>query len=726
MDRRDFFKILTTSSAGLIGGACSSSSDKLIPLLVPEKEIVPGEEAWHPSICSECEAGCGVIVRVMRGEHIIERKGEKLREPVAAIKKIEGNPLDPVSGGRLCARGQAMVQGLYNPDRLQGPRKRTGTRGKDQFAALTWDEAIADAAGRISKAKAADPNSIVFLTGVRSGTRAVATQRFLEAIGAPTAVTCSISDFPLESKAAEMVFGWQGLPVYDLGRATYALGIGADFLGSWASPVFYGRQFGHFRQGRQGIRGKLVQAQSRFSVTVQAADQWLPVAPGAEPHLAIAIMRILIDDKLARNADGLPKSVADKIRSADLAALIKATGVEEKKLRQVAHELGKSDSPVVIAGASSVHSNSLDALVAASYLNILLGNVGKPGGVLPPAADATRQPERRNVLEALSHAKVIIIDNVNPAYILPASTNITSLLSNAESIISFSPYLDDTGVYADLLLPDHHSLESTAAVVPAVSLNPAVNVSTPFVQPLYDTRATEQTLADIAKKMDLSFDAATPKSVFEKMLPADATWDNVTREGGLWLEASAATPVKHAAKPAAKKEEAGLEWSDPVFAGDASQFPYHFQPYLSVQYQDGRGANLPWMQEMPDPTSSAMWGLPLEVNPKTAAQLQLSTGDILRVESQFGKLEAPVYVHPAAMPNVISMGIGEGHTSYGRYASGRGVNPLAILGNNWEKSTGALAFGSTRVRLTRVGKSSELIQFSHNDRDHGPFGEEHR
>jgi anaerobic selenocysteine-containing dehydrogenase len=112
--------------------------------------------------------------------------------------------------------------------------------------------------------------------------------------------------FPIESKAAGMVYGWQGLPVYDLGRATYALGIGADFLGGWASPVFYGRQFGHFRQGRPGVRGKLVQAESRFSVTASSADQWLPIRPGADPHFACRHADI-DRRKLGRNVDGLPK-----------------------------------------------------------------------------------------------------------------------------------------------------------------------------------------------------------------------------------------------------------------------------------------------------------------------------------------------------------------------------------------------------------------------------------
>lgn len=127
MDRRDFFKILTATSAGAVAG-CGSKPKELVPLLVPEHEIVPGEEQWHPAVCTECSAGCGTLVRVMEAVRTVERDGGKVRERIAAVKKIEGNPLDPVSGGRLCARGQAVVQALYHPDRLQGPMKRTGNR----------------------------------------------------------------------------------------------------------------------------------------------------------------------------------------------------------------------------------------------------------------------------------------------------------------------------------------------------------------------------------------------------------------------------------------------------------------------------------------------------------------------------------------------------------------------------------------------------------------------
>jgi molybdopterin-containing oxidoreductase family iron-sulfur binding subunit len=129
------------------------------------------------------------------------------------------------------------------------------------------------------------------------------------------------------------------------------------------------------------------------------------------------------------------------------------------------------------------------------------------------------------------------------------------------------------------------------------------------------------------------------------------------------------------------------------------------------------------MQELPDPASSAMWGLPVEIDPKTATKLNVATGDWVRVESANGKLDAPAYVHPAALPGVVSMAIGEGHTHYGRYASGRGANPISILAPAQETSTGVLAFGATRVRVARLEqRPSELIQFSPQDREQGPWG----
>jgi len=713
MDRRNFFKIVSTVSAGAATIACESKkSDALIPLLVSDHEMVPGEEQWHPSICSSCDAGCGVIVRVMRGERVIERNGEKFREPIACAKKIEGNPVDSVSGGRLCARGHAALQSLYNPDRVREPLRRSGARGEGKFTAISWDEAITSVSEKLAKVHASDPSKILFLSAAQHGSRSLTIQQFLQALGAPSAGACSLGDFALERKAAELVFGWKGIPRYDLGSARYVLGVGADFLGGWVSPVYYARQYGHFRQGRPGLRGKLVQAESRMSLTAASADEWLPVRPGAEPQLLLAIARILLDEKLTRNTE--PAAIMDTILAANLAELIHSTGLPEKHLHRIARELGESEEPLVIAGASIVQSNSLEALIASHYVNLLLGNIGHL--VVPP--NPIQAPPDLNIPEALKSANLLLLDSANPVYTYPTSSGVIKALANIGTIVSFGNFIDDSAAFADLILPDHHALESEAAVIPPVSgTQIAFAVTEPFVRPLYNTRPIQQTLADIAKKMSVTFAPVSAQNLIEPILEDGETWDAVALQGGLWRDD--VTPVTQNLKPLNIK----LAAPEAAFSGSSDQYPLQFQPYLSLQYHDGRGSNLPWMQELPDPASSSMWGLPIEIDPHTAAGLRVTTGDLVRVESPHGALDAQAYIHPAALPGVISMAIGDGHSRYGRYASGRGANPISILAPVFEQATNSLAFGATRVRLSKQGgKPGELIQFSPNDREQGPWG----
>jgi hypothetical protein len=251
------------------------------------------------------------------------------------------------------------------------------------------------------------------------------------------------------------------------------------------------------------------------------------------------------------------------------------------------------------------------------------------------------------------------------------------------------------------------------ALSPAVSVQQAVAVSTPFVEPLYDTRAVETTLADLATKIGAECRLVTPKDIVQPLLASGITYDDVAREGGIWLD----PPPARSARPNAVT----LDFAAARFEGDPAQYPYHFQPYLSLQFHDGSGAHLPWLQELPDPTSSSIWGLPVEIDPGTAGKLQVANGDMLRVESPYGSLEAPAYVHPGAIPGVVSMAIGDGHAHFTRYASGRGANPLSILAAVWEPSTGALVSGATRVRLARTGGRGGLTRFSTQDRQERGF-----
>jgi anaerobic selenocysteine-containing dehydrogenase len=719
MDRRHFFRLVGTASGGVVTGACGKRSREIIPLLVPEREIVPGEEQWRPSVCRECPAGCGVIVRIMEAERIIETESGKARERIAAIKKIEGNPLDPVSGGRLCARGQAAVQSLYHPDRLRQPMKRAGERGQTRFQPLSWEEALAETAALLEQAST-DPSRILWLAQPAAGSRSATIAAFLAALGAPPAATLGVADFTIERRAAELAFGWNGLPVYEIQDADLVLSVGADFLGGWVSPVFYSRRFGHMRQGRPGRRGRLVHAESRFSVTAGAADEWLPVRPGGEHALAIALGHVLVSEKLARD-DPATAKLRESFAAADFTRAAELAGLPPARIRQTARSLAQAESPVVLAGASIVQSNSLDAVVTANLLNWLLASVGRKAGVLPPQLPTDpvfrdSQPRFDNLMARLESAQLVFLDGVNPAYVLPASKD---LLKKAPAVISFSPFIDDSAACADLILPDHSWLESETVVEPPVVTGPALTGSVAMVRPLHSTRSLEEVLAELASKLGRTIEPDGPGQAFERLFQARkpaGEWqtaadfrDYCQRQGGWWEEPAGESRAK---APASAPTLAAAE-----FTGDPAQFPLHFLPYPSIQFGDGAGASLPWLQELPDPVSSAMWGLPVEVDPATARALGVGTGEVVRVISLRGQIEAPVYVNPAALPGVVSMAAGQGHEHYTRYASGRGSNPLAIAVPAASKDCGVFAFGATRVRLEKTGRRGGLIQFSTMDRE---------
>jgi anaerobic selenocysteine-containing dehydrogenase len=243
------------------------------------------------------------------------------------------------------------------------------------------------------------------------------------------------------------------------------------------------------------------------------------------------------------------------------------------------------------------------------------------------------------------------------------------------------------------------------------------------MQPLHDTRAMPDALLGIAHQLGGEVAKALPWENFQAMLqasmaplstvegihpPPDAEkfWGKVQEQGGWWSD-----KVRQAARPVIPQQHVVTEFAAPQFDGEESSFPFHFQPYVSQSFLDGSLAHLPWMQEMPDALSTVMWGTWVEINPKTAQKLGIEQDDLVEVRSQHGKLLAPALVSPGIAFDVVAMPMGQGHENFGRYASGRGANPIAILAPMQVAETGSLAWAATRVQLSKVGKA-KLALFS--------------
>src|SRR5512139_3046876 len=215
LERRQFLKVLGAGSAGAALSGCNTgNAEKLIPYVVPHEEIVPGISTWYRTTCRECPAGCGMSIRTREGRAV----------------KAEGNTLSPISHGRLCARGQASLHGLYNPDRV--PRA-LGRRGSG-WERLTWE----DAEQRLLAALNANRGRTVFLTDSWPGTMDRLADDFCAAFGITRVRYESFALEPVRT-AHRLLFGVEAVPVHDFSEADVVLSFGADFLETWGSPVDY-------------------------------------------------------------------------------------------------------------------------------------------------------------------------------------------------------------------------------------------------------------------------------------------------------------------------------------------------------------------------------------------------------------------------------------------------------------------------------------------------------
>jgi anaerobic selenocysteine-containing dehydrogenase len=190
----------------------------------------------------------------------------------------------------------------------------------------------------------------------------------------------------------------------------------------------------------------------------------------------------------------------------------------------------------------------------------------------------------------------------------------------------------------------------------------------------------------------------------------DDFWNKITTQGGWWGSATSAKSGTASSSP----RHAAEKFAEPEFDGSAQEFPFYFLPFPSQSFRDGSLAHLPWLQEMPDVITTAMWCSWVEINPKSAEQLRIAPGDLVEIRSQHGSLRAPAILSPGIAPDIVAMPIGQGHENFSRFASRRGANPLAILAPLAERETGALAWAATRVKLVRVGGAEEgkLITFA--------------
>jgi anaerobic selenocysteine-containing dehydrogenase len=726
LTRREFLKIAAGATAAT-GLAPAVRRIVIEPFVQPPEEELPGQATWYASTCRQCPAGCGIIVRTIDGR----------------AKKIEGNPLHPLNRGKLCARGQAGLQVLYNPDRLKNAVRQSGGRGSRQFEPIYWPDALDLLKDKFAALSSSE--RLAFLGGLMPSHTYRLAALMLEALeAAPPVIYDMQSTLEGRSAAAQLsqaFFGAPDLPEYDLSQSDVVFSFGANLLETWMSPVAQSVAYGAMRQGRMGSRGLLVQFEPRLSATAASADDWIPVKPGAEGYVALAIGRIIVEERLGHV--GAHRSQAVLYENVDMRDMSAASDVPVETLRRLARAFADADRAVAIPGGYLAgQRNGFSSMLAVQALNLVAAQVGRQGGVFlsnqaPTAALRQNPPVNTfdEVMDLIRRMKageidLLLIHGANPMYELPAAAGFSEGIARVPYVVSFSPFVDETAEWADLILPDHTYLESWGYQVPSPGADrPVVSSQQPVVRPLYDTLAVADVLLGLAARLggkpagalhwqdEASYLEETVVELHGSSLGA---YDGRTPSGfwALWRQYGGWWSEKQIRREPELTDlvQKPLPVSEPQFEGDPQDYPFHLYPYSSVTLTDGRGANLPWLQEAPDPMTTVQWGMWVEINPKTAGALGVNDNDIVLVESLHGSLEASVVIYPGIRPDVVAIPVGQGHSDYGRFAQAvSGSNPLALLAPVTDPETGALAWGATRVRLKLTGRQQLLARLESLD-----------
>ena len=692
-----------------------------------------GEYAYINTTCTLCPGHCGIRVR-------------KVDERAV---KIEGQESSGMNPGGICLLGLSGLQLLYGPTRIQAPLKRVGERGENRWQTISWEEAIEEVAGRLNELRSkGQPQAAAALASEDTGTVPQLMKRLLTAIGSPNFYRMPSME---DSQAAVLALtqGEEGFVGMDVEQADFVLSFGSALLeGYGASP--------RMMQAVNRLRadgGKLAQIDSRLSNTAAKSDIWLAPKPGTEADVALSIAHVLITrnrydhafvSQWAEGFEAFSAMVAEKYAPEKIAD---RTGLAADQIISTAIAFADAEHPLAVYGKGKGQlPGSLKEALAVNALNALAGSINRPGGIqamagydyiqwpaLQPdavAAAGLQTPRLdkagdvvypnpgykvHRMIEAVgagsADLQALLVAESNPCYSLPGADKVRAAFSKIPFVVSFSSFMDETAMQSDLILPNHIYLERYEDVpVKAGATRRRVGLCRPVVAPLHNTQHVGDTIIQIAHAMEGSVAAAFPWTDYATCLKetlSDA-WETLL-EKGHWevpetTHAAGAEGFKTASgKFVLMNETIGAIYlaDAPLPAGDESEYPLQLVAYDTIRLSSQYVGSSPFMvKTLSDTTLKGQAGF-VELNPETAARLNLKEGASAAITTPAGSADVRVHLDEGIRPGIVAMARGLGHTAYDGFLAGKGVNVNQLIAPVEDPASGLDAAWGSWAKLAR-------------------------
>jgi anaerobic selenocysteine-containing dehydrogenase/Fe-S-cluster-containing dehydrogenase component len=705
--RRDFLKTLSLTGTAAAMGCSSEPARRLIPFIIPPEDIIPGKATWYATTCRECPAGCGLLAKNMDG-HVV---------------KVEGNPLHPLNRGKLCPRGQASIQGIYNPDRFRGPLRRNG---EGHFEPVPWEDAERVMVEKLlALQEEGRGERIVFLTDLVTGTLRDLIRNWLGELGSTSHLFYEPLAYESLRQANRLIFGRDGIPSYRIDQADFLLSFGANFLETWISNVEYARQFASFHAAHDHVKNFFAYVGPRLSLTAASADQWIEVPPDRQSLIALGLLRIILEKGPSPLLSEEQKAILRaQVAAFSLETVEAATGISGPLLRALAQKFIQARNPLILAeGLSCSDPQATETATAANLLCLLAPGIHDTMEWHDSSSlgEVARAEQIRELTQRMAQGEIdlLLIYGANPVFSVPPSWELAQALQKVPMVVSFSSFPDETSKLAHWVLPTHTFLESWGDFSPRQTVQ---GLMQPIMGPMFATRHLGDILLATGKQ--LKGEEKFPSKNFYEYLrknwgkkgkeldpkaSTDAFWQESLQKGGTFgVRAGGPLHVKF--------DVTKLSFSLP---SPKAKKPFYFVTYPSIQFFDGRNANRPFLQELPDPLTQITWGGWIEINPATAQKQGIKKGDILTLRSAHGNLQAPAYPTPGIPEDTLAMPMGQGHAAYGRFAGSHSDNPVQIIGPETDPVSGGIVWSVAGVSVAKLGQSIPLANTDGSPYQHG-------
>ena len=655
LDRKDFLKISSGAVVGGLAGTFFSGApffglQWLTEWTQDQYSPASGEEKIIKTTCNLCPSKCEISVRMIGNRAV----------------KIE-------TSNSGCSFGQNALQLLYHPERIGKPLKLIGKKGSGKYSPISWDAAFKEISEKLNTLIKEDKAGSIAAFNTDHSSASMLTERLLTAAGSPNTYY-----EPTLQNLQKAALG--GFAEYDFNRAGLVLSFGANILEGWGDAGSLNSALPLWK--KKGT--KLIHVSTNCSRTASMADEWIPVKPGTESILALGICNYLIKSKrLTAAGMDFARWSSIVINRYPLSTVSELTGVAKEKIIEIANAFYRARNPISVGGRGTKGISSYSAgLIAAHSLNALVRtravSLREPAGLGRPRVSA-------NAARAMAASKksagiddfikngsfeFLLVNGADPVYKSALGTDLIEKLEKS-FVVSVVPLINDTSIYADIILPSFSFLETDSPAGPAV------------VVPVGKSMHAADIILKIAKNIG-PVAQSFPWTGYSDLIAAEGK----TRPANGKFSFHADTLKGH--MDAFTKA-----------AGKSKEYPLYLLPSEKPYIGDGDALALPYVMKTTDNFTYAEGKLWASMNRETADKYRVSEGEKIDILSERGEIgSVRVHLTDTVAPDVVELPLGFGHRACTKYAKDKGVNPKEIMNNDIDPLTGTANWWTTRVKIS--------------------------